>query len=324
MASILAPEYKFTPQTGTWGLHGIVQFGGGPNYAFFVTFGQEQSGHEFDEGISESGVVRWQSQPRHDFDSPTIRNLIAHDESKNEILLFLRSGPDRPYLFLGHLKYLAHDSERVKPVYFQWQLIDFDRHSIDFNSFGITLTRDEDTDPGAFTNPIAAQRLVESSQPSEPSARGNGLPTQRFRHTTIDYEERDLRNRKLGRAGELLVLLFEKTKLIQAGRRDLADLVEHTSVTLGDGAGFDVKSFDTDTGEEVHIEVKTTRGSKRTAFFMSANEKQYVERCKVKYLLYRIYEYNSNQEQIQFFTLTAQQLLGSHEFAPTTFRVHAR
>jgi hypothetical protein len=50
---IFNPEAKFTSGAGTWGLHGIVRL---PNrrhdYVFFVTFGQRQADHEFDEGIA--------------------------------------------------------------------------------------------------------------------------------------------------------------------------------------------------------------------------------------------------------------------------------
>jgi hypothetical protein len=50
---IFDQEAKFTPGAGTWGLHGIVRL---PrrrhDYVFFVTFGQRQADHEFDEGIT--------------------------------------------------------------------------------------------------------------------------------------------------------------------------------------------------------------------------------------------------------------------------------
>ena len=50
--SIFSPNTKFTPQAGTWGLHGVVEIPDRPNdHVFFVTYGQSQSGHDFDEGI---------------------------------------------------------------------------------------------------------------------------------------------------------------------------------------------------------------------------------------------------------------------------------
>jgi len=59
---IFAPHTAFTPQAGTWGLHGAVGIPDRPNdYVFFVTYGQSQSGHEFDEGITKEGVLSWLS-----------------------------------------------------------------------------------------------------------------------------------------------------------------------------------------------------------------------------------------------------------------------
>jgi hypothetical protein len=128
---IFDPESTFTPQAGTWGLQGIVEL---PNrvgdYVFFVTFGQKQAAHEFDEGITVDGVFRWQSQPKQRLSDSTIRTLISHDEDQNSIYLFLRTGKRRDgstasYMYLGRLKYLVHDHDREQPVYFTWQILNW-------------------------------------------------------------------------------------------------------------------------------------------------------------------------------------------------------
>ena len=56
--------------------------------------------------------------------------------------------------------------------------------------------------------------------------------------------ERDFRNRKLGREGEELVFHFERERLQQLDRPDLAKKIRWISEELGDGAGYDVLSFD--------------------------------------------------------------------------------
>jgi hypothetical protein len=49
---ILDPETTFTPQAGTWGLQGIISVPKRQrDFVFFVTFGQKQATHEFDEWI---------------------------------------------------------------------------------------------------------------------------------------------------------------------------------------------------------------------------------------------------------------------------------
>jgi hypothetical protein len=64
---IFAPDTEFTPQAGTWGLHGNLPIPHRPGgYVFFVTFGQSQGEHAFDEGITEDGILSWQSQPQQD------------------------------------------------------------------------------------------------------------------------------------------------------------------------------------------------------------------------------------------------------------------
>src|SRR5690349_2532356 len=89
---ILSPTTRFTPNTGNWGLHGIVAIREQPgNYVFFVTFGRQQGEHIFDEWVTTDGVISWQSQPRQDLKDKTIENLIHHDEQRNTIYLFLRT-----------------------------------------------------------------------------------------------------------------------------------------------------------------------------------------------------------------------------------------
>ncbi len=82
----------------------------------------------------------------------------------------------------------------------------------------------------------------------------------------FDPVERDHRNRALGRAGEAFVLEIERNRLIEAERSDLARKIRWVSAEDGDGAGYDVFSFEPN-GKERLIEVKTTNGAARTLFF---------------------------------------------------------
>lgn len=87
----------------------------------------------------------------------------------------------------------------------------------------------------------------------------------------FDPAEADARNRELGRAGEALVLDFERHVLRRSGRADLADRVRWTSREDGDGAGYDIASFTPEGGPRL-VEVKTTNGWERSAFHISRNE----------------------------------------------------
>jgi hypothetical protein len=66
----------------------------------------------------------------------------------------------------------------------------------------------------------------------------------------------------------------EAATLERAGRPDLAHAIRWVSEQDGDGAGYDISSFDPD-GRPWLIEVKTTNGWDRTPFFISRNELVY-------------------------------------------------
>ena len=105
-----------------------------------------------------------------------------------------------------------------------------------------------------------------------------------------DYLERESRNRSLGLAGELLVLEYEQRRLHEAGAKKLAEKIEHISKEKGDGAGFDILSFDFD-GRERYIEVKTTAYVAETPFFVTPNEISFSDEQPDQFQLYRLYAF---------------------------------
>lgn len=64
--NIFSPNTKFTPNSGVWGIKGIVPIHKEytTDYIFFVTYGSKQSGYEFNETIDESGFLEWKCQPK--------------------------------------------------------------------------------------------------------------------------------------------------------------------------------------------------------------------------------------------------------------------
>ena len=109
----------------------------------------------------------------------------------------------------------------------------------------------------------------------------------------FDPVERDLRNRSLGRAGEEFVLALEKKRLRKFQRPDLLRKVRWVSAEDGDGAGYDILSFEPD-GRERLIEVKTTNGAARTPFFLSENERQMAAASVESWRLYRVHSFAQN------------------------------
>ena len=126
--------------------------------------------------------------------------------------------------------------------------------------------------------------------------------TGRGRITTAvtDYLERHARNREIGLMGERLVVEHERAWLSAHGSPDLANRVAHVPSTLGDGAGYDVRSFLLD-GSPHHIEVKATRGSISVPFFLSATELGYALEHPGAYSIYRVFDLGPNP---RFYKLT--------------------
>jgi len=114
----------------------------------------------------------------------------------------------------------------------------------------------------------------------------------------FDPVERDLRNRSLGRAGEEFVLEIEKKKFEKLQRPDLSKKIRWVSEEDGDGAGYDILSFDPD-GRERLIEVKTTNGAARTPFFLSENECQRAVASAESWRLYRVHLFAQNPRIFQ-------------------------
>lgn len=111
--------------------------------------------------------------------------------------------------------------------------------------------------------------------------------------TRVNWLERESRNRSLGDAGERFVLDFERAELMSHGRDDLAREVRHVAKEVGDGAGYDIRSFDRE-GRERWIEVKTTSFARETPFFVTSHEVEVSRRNADRYHLYRVYAYRSD------------------------------
>ena len=101
--------------------------------------------------------------------------------------------------------------------------------------------------------------------------------------------------------GEELVLDYEISRLRKAGKLDLAGRVDRVSLR-DSGAGFDIRSFDLD-GKEKLIEVKTTSGSRSSAFFISANEVRASALNPESYCIYRVFGLRAEVEQAHFYVL---------------------
>ena len=107
----------------------------------------------------------------------------------------------------------------------------------------------------------------------------------------FDVAGRDERNRRLGKAGEELIFLHECRTLTQNGRKDLSAEVRWVSRDDGDGAGYDIASFEAN-GRARLIEVKTTNGWERTPFYISRNELEVAKTMSESWNLVRVWNFS--------------------------------
>jgi hypothetical protein len=114
----------------------------------------------------------------------------------------------------------------------------------------------------------------------------------------FDPAERDARNRELGKAGERFVVAFERGRLRRAGREDLANEVRWVSDLDGDGFGYDVRSFEPD-GEERLLEIKTTCGHERTAFWLTRREIDVAAEKSETYRIRRVFHFRNRAQMFE-------------------------
>lgn len=130
--------------------------------------------------------------------------------------------------------------------------------------------------------------VVQAPEPDAGAGRNNPVYERIIRK--FDPAARDARNRRLGKAGEKFVYDFERHRLAALGHGVLADKVRWIADAEGDGAGFDILSYEPG-GAERLLEVKTTCGAARTPFYISRNELALAERRPREFRLVRVHHF---------------------------------
>ena len=137
-----------------------------------------------------------------------------------------------------------------------------------------------------------------SLKPAKLQTPPKNRPAKKLR--TIDYEQRNRRNKLIGNQGEDVVLLAEKRELCRNGKPELAKKVEAVCET-DDGAGYDILSFELD-GTPKQIEVKSTTAhppspNSTFGFYLSANEYEQAKLLR-NFYLYIVFDVKSEKPKI--------------------------
>ena len=125
------------------------------------------------------------------------------------------------------------------------------------------------------------------------------------------------RRREIGRQGEEYVVDFERKKLVEAGKTDLAKRVRRVSIS-DIGAGFDVLSF-TPQGEQIYIEVKTTIGN-GFSFEITINELNKSEIYKQNYFIYFIRNFNPGDDKTDLRIISGIEIQKILALEPSSFK----
>lgn len=152
-----------------------------------------------------------------------------------------------------------------------------------------------------------------SSQSSDNDNIPKGMSPEAFKKKREKWED-------IGLLGEQFVFEMEKQRLIEDGRDDLAEAVQHVSL-FDCGAGYDILSFELD-GRPRYIECKTTTGYSMK-FEITLNEWNMAKKYREQYFLYRITNIDQDQNRN---LIVIQDPFGKHEdgelvLTPSTFTV---
>lgn len=146
--------------------------------------------------------------------------------------------------------------------------------------------------------------------------------SRKFAARKIDFNTINKFHSVLGDFGEIFALKWERNRLIDLGVTfNVLDEVVHFSKAFGDGAGYDILSRKDNGYELLHIEVKTTKGGLDTPFYMSENERAFIEEYKENTLIYRVYNYNQETDVGEIEIITYEDLVTKYNFNPVNYKV---
>jgi hypothetical protein len=145
---------------------------------------------------------------------------------------------------------------------------------------------------------------LEISPVNSPSNQRRSIPNSAIRDGNIDWDKENKRKRIKGRRAEELVMEYERQRLTESGRKDLAEKVEDYSTKYS--KGFDILSWNTDETER-NIEVKS---SSSNSFIITRNELNKSE----KNPNYWIYILNEKKNEVLIKQLRAPSLKDESRF----------
>jgi hypothetical protein len=111
--------------------------------------------------------------------------------------------------------------------------------------------------------------------------RSEGNDAQSRRHSRV--------SKKIGDHGEQLVYQFLKSQLLLAGRPDLAErVIWHQESSTDRTPGWDITAYDSETGEVIFVEVKSSQSNSIGEVILTRNEWRAAQESGHRYLIYLV------------------------------------
>lgn len=130
----------------------------------------------------------------------------------------------------------------------------------------------------------------------------------------IDFNSLNAKKKNIGTFGEMLICKDEEKR---TSSYPVTGKVEHVAITKGDGLGYDILSFD-EKGEELLIEVKTTKSNAIDNFYLTPKEIE-VAKANLNFRLYRVYDLDMVLGTYKVEVYTAEELYKAFAIIPALF-----
>ena len=142
-----------------------------------------------------------------------------------------------------------------------------------------------------------------------------------FNARKIDYISLNRDRSEIGNLGEQFALEWERNRLRELNVPfNVNDEVIHFSKRYGDGAGYDILSRIDNSYQPLYIEVKTTKKDLFEPFFMTLNEKLFMELYD-NVVIYRVYNFDPELNIGEIEIITKIDLNEKYTFDAITFKV---
>jgi hypothetical protein len=294
----------------------------------FVTLNKEdkEDVHKYRDTFLLGGkVFQWESQNVNTPATPHMMMII----NQAPVVLFARvhqkvKNKTEPFVYVGQLscnKYSYPKDSKSIPVEVIFDVIEHQPLAPNVLSEIYLWVKEQNNETNNSID-VSEVILTETEAPNTSSRKeGNNNYGKSNSTQIVDWAQRDELNRNLGLAGEELVIKYEKHQLISKGLIELANQVKHVALD-NPSAGYDIKSFD-EHGVEKYIEVKTTKKSKGTAFFISRNEVDVSRKLGDHFWIYRVYALNKINGKANFYPLNGS-VEDHFELVPESYKAYPK